>query len=152
MNHPEEVVWVTFPTCDDAARVMEPGEHAFDLPATPRATERAPVLSDGPPVRAMSGNHFNVVLRAQVAIERIAVVAAIPDQAGRERFDKPRGERGIDETGFITLTLIDRLAESSDPPPPGTIGIQARKELQRIPSSIYWNGLKGPTSRSRVSS
>lgn len=40
------------------------------------------------------------------------------------------------------IMLIDRLAESSDPPPPGTIGIQARAALQRIPSSIYWNGLK----------
>src|SRR5262249_49742201 len=28
------------------------------------------------------------------------------------------------------------------PPPPGTIGIEARSRLQRIPSSIYWNGLK----------
>lgn len=38
------------------------------------------------------------------------------------------------------IGLIDRLADSSDPA--GTIGIQARSSLQRIPSSIYWNGLK----------
>src|SRR5687768_2704146 len=38
------------------------------------------------------------------------------------------------------ITLIDRLAESADPA--GTIGIQARATLQRVPSSIYWNGLK----------
>lgn len=38
------------------------------------------------------------------------------------------------------IGLIDRLADSSDPV--GTIGIQARSSLQRIPSSIYWNGLK----------
>ena len=38
------------------------------------------------------------------------------------------------------IGLIDRLAGSSDPA--GTIGIQARSSLQRIPSSIYWNGLK----------
>jgi hypothetical protein len=38
------------------------------------------------------------------------------------------------------IALIDRLADSSDPA--GTIGIQARSSLQRIPSSIYWNGLK----------
>jgi hypothetical protein len=38
------------------------------------------------------------------------------------------------------IELIDRLADSSDPA--GTIGIQARSSLQRIPSSIYWNGLK----------
>jgi hypothetical protein len=38
------------------------------------------------------------------------------------------------------IGLIGRLADSSDPA--GTIGIQARSSLQRIPSSIYWNGLK----------
>jgi Family of unknown function (DUF6361) len=38
------------------------------------------------------------------------------------------------------IKLIDQLAESSDPH--GTIGIQARSALQRIPSNIYWNGLK----------
>lgn len=38
------------------------------------------------------------------------------------------------------IALINRLADSSDPA--GTIGIQARSSLQRIPSSIYWNGLK----------
>lgn len=38
------------------------------------------------------------------------------------------------------IALIERLADSSDPA--GTIGIQARSSLQRIPSSIYWNGLK----------
>ena len=38
------------------------------------------------------------------------------------------------------ISLIDRLADSADPV--GTIGIQARASLQRVPSSIYWNGLK----------
>ncbi len=38
------------------------------------------------------------------------------------------------------ISLIDRLADSADPA--GTIGIQARASLQRVPSSIYWNGLK----------
>lgn len=38
------------------------------------------------------------------------------------------------------IRLIDILAETDDRA--GTIGIQARKSLQRFPSSIYWNGLK----------
>lgn len=40
------------------------------------------------------------------------------------------------------LRLIDVLAESETPRPKGIIGIDARKALQRCPSSIYWNGLK----------
>ena len=38
------------------------------------------------------------------------------------------------------IALIDRLAEAPDHE--GTIGIRARKSLQRMPSSIYWNGLR----------
>ncbi len=37
------------------------------------------------------------------------------------------------------ISLIDVLADSDDPD--GTIGIQARKNLQRLPSNIYWQGL-----------
>src|SRR6266550_1525218 len=42
----------------------------------------------------------------------------------------------------VEVKLINTLADSSVPPPPGTIGIYARASLQRFPSSIYWNGLK----------
>jgi hypothetical protein len=38
------------------------------------------------------------------------------------------------------IELINRLADSPDPA--GIIGILARSSLQRIPSSIYWNGLR----------
>jgi hypothetical protein len=38
------------------------------------------------------------------------------------------------------IRLIDTLADSEDNR--GTIGILARASLQRVPSSIYWNGLK----------
>jgi hypothetical protein len=38
------------------------------------------------------------------------------------------------------LALINTLADSPDPS--GTIGIRARTTLQRLPSSVYWNGLK----------
>jgi hypothetical protein len=39
----------------------------------------------------------------------------------------------------LEIRLIDVLASSPDPE--GTIGIQARASLQRLPSSIYWQGL-----------
>jgi hypothetical protein len=42
-------------------------------------------------------------------------------------------------TRVTEVKLIDILAVSPDPA--GTIGIQARASLQRLPSSIYWQGL-----------
>lgn len=38
------------------------------------------------------------------------------------------------------VRLINALAESADPD--GTIGIEARASLKRLPSSVYWNGLR----------
>ena len=38
------------------------------------------------------------------------------------------------------VRLIDHLADSSDPD--GTIGIEARESLKRLPSAVYWAGLK----------
>ena len=38
------------------------------------------------------------------------------------------------------VRLIDILAESEDPD--GTIGIEARSSLKRLPSNIYWQGLE----------
>lgn len=38
------------------------------------------------------------------------------------------------------LALIDYLAECADPD--GTIGIEARKSLKRLPSNVYWQGLE----------
>jgi hypothetical protein len=55
-------------------------------------------------------------------------------------------ERGAPSAGItraardLELRLIDTLADTDDNQ--GTIGIVARASLQRLPSSIYWNGLK----------
>ncbi len=38
------------------------------------------------------------------------------------------------------ITLIDALASSDDPD--GTIGIEARASLKRLPSNVYWLGLR----------
>jgi hypothetical protein len=41
------VVDVAFPTSDDAATLVEPGEEAFRLPTAARAAKRAAVLGAG---------------------------------------------------------------------------------------------------------
>lgn len=41
----------------------------------------------------------------------------------------------------VEIALIDALAETEGPAQ-GVIGINARKDLQRTPASVYWNGLR----------
>ena len=54
-------------------------------------------------------------------------------------------KKGVQSTDIASearkeeIILIDALAESDNSD--GTIGIQARKSLQRLPSNIYWMGL-----------
>ena len=134
MNHPEEVIWVTFPACDDAPRVMKPGEQAFDLPAAAGATQRPAVLGDQPTVWSMRRDHFNVVPLAQMAIERITVVPAIPDQTGRERFEESRREGGVNEAGFMWRSAGHVKGERK------TMAVADRHDFAALTTSSRSNG------------
>ena len=91
---------MTLPAGDDTARVVEPGEEPFDLPASARASEWSSILgaSAAAPIR---GDHLNAVRRHQHVVERVAVVAAFADQTRREVGEKPGVERGGDEVRVI---------------------------------------------------
>jgi hypothetical protein len=90
VTHPEEAVWVTFPACDDPARILEPGKQPLDLPPATVASERAAVLRPRPTVRSIGSNQLNPEVIIQMAIERVTVIAAIADQSGRERAEEAR--------------------------------------------------------------
>jgi len=79
---------------------MEPGKQTLDLPPATVASERTPILRACPTIRSIGRNELNPEAIAQMAIERIAVVPAIADQACRERAEEALRERGVDERGF----------------------------------------------------
>lgn len=93
LQHAEEVLDVILPTGDQPAGVVQPGEEAFDLPATAGSTQRASVLGRRAPAAAMPGDHLDAVLLAQDLIEGIAVVAAVADQSIGE-FGEEAGVEG----------------------------------------------------------
>lgn len=64
MDHSEEVVRVPFPASDDAAVIMEPGEEAFDFPATAKATQHAAILCRRPSAIDLVGrDELDAILR-----------------------------------------------------------------------------------------
>ncbi len=75
--------------------MMEPGERTFDLPAVPRRTRAAAVLGAEAPAATMGDDHLDAVMRQQLVVERIAVVAAIADQSGRKVRKKSRVKRRV---------------------------------------------------------
>lgn len=91
-----------FPASDDAAVIVEPGEEAFDFPATAEATQHATILRRRlPAIRLVRRDEFDAVPRPQELIERVAVVRAVTDQLRGERGREALRERGFDKGGFI---------------------------------------------------
>ena len=92
---------MTLPARDDTAEVVQPREEAFDLPPAAFATERPAILRFRVAMGAVGRDQFNVVGLREMLVQAIAVVGAIPDQAGGERFDEAGRERGVDEPDFM---------------------------------------------------
>ena len=100
LEEAEKVVDVIFPAGDEPPRVVEPGEEAFDLPATLDAPDGAAILRRAA-AAPIAGNHLDAVVAPQACIERIAVIPLVADQARRERAEESGVERGGDEVRLM---------------------------------------------------
>ena len=100
LHHPEVVGEAALPPGDDAPRVVEPGEEAFDLPPAAHAPERATVLRAAP-AATVRRDHLDAIRVQELRVERIAVVAAIADQARREIGEEAGIEGGRDEVRLM---------------------------------------------------
>lgn len=78
LEEAQEIPNMVFPASNQAARVVEPSEEAFDLPASTVPSEGSAVLGAAAP-RAIRRNHLDAIVVAQLRIEQVAVVAAIAD-------------------------------------------------------------------------
>jgi hypothetical protein len=102
LGHCEEIFGVIFPAHDDAAKIMEPGEQAFDFPAAAIATQRAPVLGDRlATVPAVRRDQLHAKGVAQALVQRIAVVGFVANQSCRSFSEESLLESGFDEDRFI---------------------------------------------------
>ena len=102
LQHPEKVLDVILPASDQPTGVVQPGEEAFDFPASPPPTQWPAILGGGAAAIAfVSGDQFDAVAVAQQRIERVAVIAAIADQSRGEFGEEARVEGGGDEVRLI---------------------------------------------------
>src|SRR5918994_4594529 len=100
LKETQEILDVIFPPSHQAARVVEPGEEPFDLPAPFRASER-PAILGAAAVLAMGGDHFDAVGGPQLLVEPVTVVAAIADQSTGELREEAGVKGRRDKVGFI---------------------------------------------------
>lgn len=101
MEHPDEVVDVTFPAGDEPPEIVQPGEESLDSPSPSRPPQASTVLGDDATTAPMRGNHLDAVGRHQLFVERVTVVTTIADQARREIGEETGVERGRDEMRLI---------------------------------------------------
>lgn len=78
VDHAKEVVVVKLVANDQAAKVLQPSEETFDLPATAVAAERSAILGGILPVASMGRDHFDAQ-RSQFSIQTIGFIRGIAD-------------------------------------------------------------------------
>src|SRR5215472_10801521 len=87
LNESEEVLGVVFPTDEETALPLDPGEEALDEPAPRVTAEPSSILRERlSAIGAMRCNHLDA-LSSQLLVQRVAVVGAVTDQILRLGFD-----------------------------------------------------------------
>ena len=89
------------PPSDETAKVLQPGEEPFDLPAATIAAHRSTVLGNIDAVRAVGRNQLDPPLLGQPRIQAITVVGRVADQPRRGAFRDGGIERLLDERDFM---------------------------------------------------
>jgi len=81
LEESEEVFGVVFPSGDEAAEVMQPGEKAFHFPAFAVATHPSLVVPDRSPSACAVGGQKNYFLFQELLPQPVTVVSFVGDQA-----------------------------------------------------------------------
>ncbi len=91
LHEAEKVLDVVFPSRDESAEAVHPGEEPLHSPASAVTTQWASVLrlASVAPVRR---NHFNVVLFGEFLVEWIRVVRLVADEPCREFVEEASGK------------------------------------------------------------
>lgn len=95
---------------DQATKVLQPGEEAFDLPAAAVATELASILRLAP-AAAVRRNQLDVALRGQPRVQPIRIVGLVADQSDRRFAEELRVEGLLDERDFTGACTCDSNGE-----------------------------------------
>src|SRR5512136_1818968 len=106
----EEGVDVVLPAGDEAAEVVHPGEESLHAPATPIATQFAPVLRLAPlaPVRR---DQLDAVVCGEFLVERVRVVGFVPDEPRRQLVEKASGKNLLHQLALGRRSAIDSNGE-----------------------------------------
>lgn len=92
------------------AKVLEPGEEAFDLPPTAVAAQRPTVLRLAAP-RAVRRDQLDAALGGQLGVELVRIVGLVADQTDEGVVEEGRVEGLRDERDFAGARTCDSNGE-----------------------------------------
>src|ERR1035438_94625 len=110
LDKSEEVFDVVFPSCDQSAVVLHPGEEPFDFPTAAVAAQRAAILRLLLAVGSVGRDHFNAVL-THLLIQRIRVVGLVADQSRGQFVEEASGQNSFHKPALGRRSAFDRYGE-----------------------------------------
>ena len=110
LDETEEVFDVVFPSGDESAEVVHPGEESFDLPSFFIAAKLAPVLGFTS-VATVRGDHLNAVFFFELLVDLVRVVSLVSDLLSGKFIEKASGKNFFNKLALGRRSALDRYGE-----------------------------------------
>ena len=110
MDEAEEVLDVIFPSGNESAEVVHPGEEPLHFPSSLVAPQLASVLRLSAPA-PVGRDQLDAVLLFELLIESVRVVGFVSDELFGEFIEETSGEDLFDKLAFVRRSALDRYGE-----------------------------------------
>jgi hypothetical protein len=107
----EEVFDAVFPSSDESAIVLHPGENPFDLPSAPVSAQRPAILGLPFAIGSVGRDHLNAIFLGQRLIECVRVVGLVADQSFGQLVEEAPGQNRLDKPALSRRSAFDSDGE-----------------------------------------
>ena len=99
LDESEEILDVVFPSSDEAAVVLHPGEEALYLPAAAVAAQRPSILRLLLAIGSIGRDHLDAVF-LHLLVQYIRIVGLVANQSLRELVEEALGQNSLHKLAF----------------------------------------------------
>lgn len=128
VNEAEEVVGAAIPAGGNATPALEPGEEAFDFPATFVTAQLAAVLFAGA-VALLRRNQVDATFFLQTELKCLSVPGLVGNQSRRQPLHESSVESSLGEHTVVSVSRGNMDSEWK------TIAVCKRHEFRRLPGT-----------------
>src|SRR5277367_3542095 len=111
LREAEEVFDVVFPSGNESAEVVHPGEEPFHFPASSVAAKLSSVLCLLFAVAAVGGDHLDAVFFSHLLVESGRVVGLVADQSFGQLIEEASGQNSFHKLALGMRSAFDRYGE-----------------------------------------